>query len=245
MDAKSISQPAVPPKLRRVRVEVGRRERYEPIPFKDQSASILGVLFKEVLQQIQREMADKLAAAYRAGQKHPTAAEDARTRWKAGQEERFGCDYRDVNGVGVCRTHGSAQPRETRRRRAKAMDYIRKSIPDERKRSAMLSKYSRRKSQRYREEEAVALIVKCRSALLKLDPQPEHDTRVSLSGNELRETAVYTPDLVTHFIDELNGALYAAPIREGHWLKDEINSLLPAGMIARMNSLLDDETDDE
>ena len=40
-------------------------------------------------------------------QSHPTAAEDARRRWEAEQKRRFGCDYQDVDGVGVCRTHGS------------------------------------------------------------------------------------------------------------------------------------------
>jgi hypothetical protein len=120
---------------------------------------------------------------------------------------------------------------------------IPETIPDEQQRRAAFSKYSRRKSQHYREEQAVALIVKCRNALQKLQPQPEHDPRISLNGNELNETAVYTPDFVAHFIDQLNGALWTAPIREGHWLREEINSLLPVGMIAELNHVLDDPDD--
>jgi hypothetical protein len=46
---------------------------------------------------------------------HPTAAEDARSRWEAKQEQRFGCKHQDVNGVGVCMTHGSAPPKEKER----------------------------------------------------------------------------------------------------------------------------------
>lgn len=45
---------------------------------------------------------------------HPTAAESNRERWEAEQARRFGCKYIDVDGVGVCLTHGSAPPPKER-----------------------------------------------------------------------------------------------------------------------------------
>jgi hypothetical protein len=42
---------------------------------------------------------------------HPTASEDARARWEA-EQKKFACNYVDVDGVGVCLTHGSAPMKE-------------------------------------------------------------------------------------------------------------------------------------
>lgn len=45
---------------------------------------------------------------------HPTAAEDARSRWELKQKELHCCNYIDVGGVGVCTTHDSAPPKRER-----------------------------------------------------------------------------------------------------------------------------------